>query len=161
MYNTSNSYKSKIYLPSTKHLLRVFINNIEVNLKYILDIKISHFLFADEVFSLGSTPSKSVELKLYKDAVPNSISSIYISSGITGEEIPIGYFNLESISKDNDYTVTLKLLDNMIKFESNYDGSQLTYPATLKQVLQDICTKKGVELRFYFFFKPKQTNCSI
>ena len=35
----------------------------------------------------------------------------------------------------------------MKKFEDNkYDGSSLTYPATMLQVLQDICTKIGVEL---------------
>ena len=37
MYSTSDNYKSKIYLPSTKHLLRIFINDVEVNPKHILD----------------------------------------------------------------------------------------------------------------------------
>ena len=41
----------------------------------------------------------------------------------------------------------------MIKFEFNYDGSLINYPATIMQVLQDICMKAKVELRFYFFFE--------
>ena len=34
----------------------------------------------------------------------------------------------------------------MSKFEFNYDGSKLEYPTTLLTVLQDICSKAGVEL---------------
>lgn len=147
MYQTSDNYKTKIYQPSTRHLLKVFINGSEVDKKYILDCKTSHALFTNDEFTLGSVTSKSGELKLYKTVVPDNIESIYIVSGIDGEEVPIGYFNADEISKDDDYTVTLKLLDNMIKFEVNYDGSTLEYPATLLTVLQDICSKVGVELR--------------
>ena len=153
MYNTSDNYKAKIYHPSTRHLLKVFINNIEVDKKYILDCKTSHSLFTNDEFVLGSVTSKSAELKLYKTVVPEVIESVYIVSGMEGQEVPIGYFNIDEISKDDDYTVTLKLLDNMIKFEVNYDGSTLDYPATLLTVLQDICSKAGVELRFYIIFK--------
>lgn len=52
----------------------------------------------------------------------------------------------------------------MIKFEFNYDGSTLISQngyATMIEVLEDICTKGGVELRFYFFCKYEQTDSSI
>ena len=151
MYNTSDNYKSKVY--NIKHLLKVYINDTEINSRYILDCKPSRKAFSNDEFALGSVEAQSIELKLYKSAVPVTINKIEIKSGITGEIIPVGIFNVDEISKDDDYTVTLKLRDNMIKFEFNYDGSKLTYPATLLSVLQDICTKAGVELRFYFFFK--------
>lgn len=83
--------------------------------------------------------------------MPEAINKVEIKSGIIGEIIPVGIFNVDDISKDDDYTITLKLLDNMLKFEFNYDGSKLTYPTTLLTVLQDICSKAGVELRFYLF----------
>lgn len=153
MYQTSDDYKSKIYEASTKHLLKVFINDIEIDKKYILDCKPSQQLFSNDEFSLGSVTSQAIDLKLYKDAVPETINTIYIESGIAGEEVPIGYFNVDDISKDDDYIITLKLLDNMIKFEFNYDGSTLTYPCSILTVLQDICSKAGVELRFYFFLE--------
>lgn len=153
MYETSANYKSKIYEANIKHLLKVFINNEEVDSKYILDCKPSQTLFSNDEFTLGSVTCKAVDLKLYKTAVPNTINRIYIVSGIEGEEVPIGYFNVDQISRDDDYTVTLKLLDDMIKFEKNYDGSSLSYPCTLLEVLEDICLKMGVELRFYFLFK--------
>lgn len=153
MYPTSDNYKSKIYEASTRHLLKIFINDIEVDKQNILDFKLSQTLFSNNEFCLGSVTSRAVELKLYKTAVPDIINKIYIESGIAGEIIPIGYFNVDEISKEDDYTVSLKLLDNMIKFEFNYDGSKLNYPCTIKTILEDICSKAEVELRFYFFFE--------
>lgn len=151
MYDTSASYKAKIY--NTPHSLKVFINDSEIDKKYILSCKVEQQLFSNDEFSLGSITAKSAELKLYKTAVPETINKVEIKSGITGEIITVGIFNTDEVSKDDDFTVTLKLIDNMIKFEFNYDGSKLTYPATLLTVLQDICSKAGVELRFYFFFE--------
>lgn len=153
MYQTSDNYKSKIYEASTRHILKIYINDTEIDGKYILDCKPSHSLFSDDEFTLGSVSSQGIELKLHKSVVPETIESVYIVSGITGEEVPIGYFNIDDVSNDDDYTVTFTLLDNMIKFEFNYDGSELSYPITILEVLQDICLKAGVELRFYFFFE--------
>lgn len=151
MYSTSNNYKSKVY--NVTHLLKVYIDDEEINSKYVLDCKPSRKAFSSDEFALGCVEAQSIELKLYKSVVPTTINKIEIKSGITGEIVPIGIFNVDEISKDDDYTVTLKLRDNMIKFEFNYDGSKLTYPVTILAVLQDLCTKAGVELRFYFFFK--------
>lgn len=152
MYQTSENYKSKIYEPSARHLLNIYINNVAIDKKYVLDCKISQQLLSNEEFALGSVTAQTVELKLYKTAVPNKINNIYIESGIDEEIIPIGYFNVDSISKDDDYTITLKLIDDMIKFEFNYDGSKLVNKkgyAEIIEVLQDICSKAKVELRHY------------
>lgn len=67
------------------------------------------------------------------------------------EMIPIGIFNIDDWTDNDDNTLTIKCIDNMSKFEFNYDGSNLTYPVTLLEILEDICNKAGVELRFYFF----------
>lgn len=152
MYQTSDNYKSEIYDASTRHLLKIYINDVEIDKKYILDCKLSQQLFSNDEFKLGSITAQTIELKLYKTIVPNTINKVYIESGIIGEIIPIGYFNVDDISKDDDYTVTLKLIDNMIKFEFNYDGSKLNYPCSILTVLRDICNKAEVELRFYFFY---------
>lgn len=155
MYNTSDDYKTKVY--KTTHLLKVYINDTEISSKYILDCKFTQKLFTNDEFAFGSVTSQAIELKLYKSAVPATISKIEIKSGIPGEIIPVGIFNVDDISKDDDYTITLKLLDNMIRFEFNYDGKTLITDnggkAKIIQVLQDLCSKAGVELRFYFFFE--------
>lgn len=155
MYQTSDNYKLKIY--NTPHTLKVFINDTEINSKYILDCKPSQQLFTNDEFTLGSVTAQAIDLKVYKTAVPDTINKVEIKSGITDEIIPIGIFNVDDISKDDDYTITLKLIDNMIKFEFNYNGKTLidnnNGKAKIIQVLQDICTKAEVELRFYFFFE--------
>lgn len=148
MYNTTDDYKSKIY--DTVHFLKVYINDVEIESRYIGDCKPSSTLFTNGEIELGSTPSQTVELQLYKTAIPDSITKIEIKSGITGEIVPIGVYNVDKISKVNDYTVSLTLSDNMIKFEFNYDGSKLVKDNNGKvkiiQVLQDICSKARVEL---------------
>ena len=148
MYNTTDDYKSKIY--DTVHFLKVYINDVEIESRYIGDCKPSSTLFTNGEIELGSTPSQTAELQLYKTAVPDSITKIEIKSGITGEIVPIGVYNVDKISKVNDYTVSLTLSDNMTKFEFNYDGSKLVNDNNGKvkiiQVLQDICSKAGVEL---------------
>ena len=148
MYNTTDDYKSKIY--DTVHFLKVYINDVEIESKYILDCRPSSTLFTNGEIELGSTPSQTVELKLYKSVVPATINKVEIKSGITGEIVPIGIYNVDKAPTSDDYTVTLSLADNMIKFEFNYDGSKLVNDSDGKvkiiRVLQDICSKANVEL---------------
>ena len=149
MYNTTDSYKSKIY--NVNHFLKVYINDVEIESKYILDCRPSSTLFTNGEIELGSTPSQTIELKLYKSVVPATIiNKVEIKSGITGEIVPIGVYNVDKAPTSDDYTVTLSLADNMIKFEFNYDGSKLVNGNNGKvkiiQVLQDMCSKAGVEL---------------
>ena len=146
MYSTSTNYKEKILADSTKQILNVYIDDNKIEDRYILSFKITYTLLDNDKFCFGSTPAKTVDLKIHKNALPSTYTKFYIESGITGETIPIGYFNVDAISKDDDYTISLTLIDDMAKFEFNYDGSSLDYPATLLTVLQDICSKAGVEL---------------
>ncbi len=73
------------------------------------------------------------------------------------EIIPIGIFNVDDYNDEDDNVINIKALDNVINFDKDdgyYDASELINQkgyATLEEVAQDICSKKGVELRFYFF----------
>lgn len=161
MYQTSNDYKNKVYQDSIRHLLKVYIDDTEVEGKYIFGINFTQELFSNNEFSLGSVVSQGIELRLHKNAIPNQMSKIYIESGITNEIVPIGYFNVDNINEEDEYVTILNLLDDMIKFEFTYDGSTLINQkgyATILEILQDICLKAGIELRFYFFFKYEQKN---
>lgn len=149
MYQTSDSYKQKIL--NVKHLLKVYINGTEV--KDIKSCKSSQILFTGEEFTFGSTIAQEIELEVSRRSIPNNIETVYIESGIQGEIIPVGHFRLEDPVEKNGRISIIKLIDDMVKFEANYNGSVLNYPCTLKAVLQDICSKMGVELRFYFFFE--------
>lgn len=153
MYQTSTEYKQLVYEDSTKHLLNIYIEENEVSPDHIFDFKVSHTLFSNDEFTLGSVTAKSIEFRIYKASLPDTYNNFYVETGIGEEIVPIGYFVLDSIDKNDDDTITIKAIDHMIKFEFNYDGSKLNYPISVLQVLQDICLKAGVELRFYFFFK--------
>lgn len=155
MYQTSDEYKQLVYADNTQHLLNIYIEENQVNPDHIFDFRISHILFTNDEFSLGSVTAKSIEFRIYKDSLPDTYNNFYVETGINNEIIPIGHFILDSIDKNDDDTVTIKAVDYMIKFEFNYDGSKLNYPCTVLTVLRDICSKAGVELRFYFFFKLK------
>lgn len=63
------------------------------------------------------------------------------------EIVPIGKFTIQKPIEDDEFKVKIKATDYMKKFEDNkYDGSNLTYPKTMLEVLKDICEKVGVEL---------------
>ena len=68
------------------------------------------------------------------------------------ETIPIGTYNVDDYNDNDGKTTTIKALDNMIKFDADdgyYDASKLIKQkgyATLEEIAQDICNKKGVEL---------------
>ncbi|MCI8346241.1 MAG: hypothetical protein HFJ42_10005 [Clostridia bacterium] len=153
MYQTSEQYKQLVYADSTTHLLNIYIEGEKVNPDHIFNFKVSHTLLANDEFTLGSVTAKSIEMRIYKSSLPNQYHNFYIETGIENEIVPIGHFILDSINKNDDDTITIKAIDPMVKFEFNYDGSSLNYPATMLEVLQDLCLKAGVELRFYFFFK--------
>lgn len=74
------------------------------------------------------------------------------------EIIPIGIYNVDDYTDNDDNTITIKALDNMIKFEFNYDGSELISKgeATLLEVAQDICNKAGVELETTSFLNSNK-----
>lgn len=178
MYETSEKWKQNIY-ENTVCAMNIYIDDVLVNPDYILDFKKGGNAFEEE-FCLGGTPSQYVEMKLYKDKMPESFKKIRVEYGIlinhaltvaevnamlvgtlngipvkslssndsSFEMIPIGIYNVDDYTDNDDNTITIKALDNMIKFEFNYDGRELISKgeATLLEVAQDICKKAGVEL---------------
>lgn len=145
MYSTSNKYKEQIYL-GKECLLNVYIDGNLINDDDIYSFKVSHNLFDSSKVSLGSTTSKSIELEINQKALPETYSHFYIETGLTinGEDeiVPIGYFTLEDIKKDED-VVSITAVDYMMKFEKNISDS---VTGTALEVLQAICDICGVKL---------------
>lgn len=146
MYNTTQDYKDKILNDSTQHELNIYIDNNKIEPNHIIDFKSTLELFNNNEFCLGSTPEIDIEFEIDRRDLPESYNEVHVESGLEDEIIPIGKFTIQSI-EDDEFKVKIKATDYMKKFDDNkYDGSDLTYPATMLQVLQDICTKIGVEL---------------
>ena len=164
MYETSENYKAQVYQDSTRHLLKVFLDNIEVESKYIGGFNPSFKVFDNDEFSFGSVISRMVKLKIHKNAltkdIENEITIVKITTGINGEEIPYGEFTIDSQKEANNYNVEFELIDYMPRFNFNYDA-KVTFPAKLCDIAKDICMQAGVELRFYFFFEYEYRNFSL
>lgn len=68
------------------------------------------------------------------------------------EMIPIGIYNVDNYDAEDDNVINIKALDNIIKLDADngyYDASGLINEkgyATLGEIAQDICNKKGLEL---------------
>jgi hypothetical protein len=98
----------------------------------------------------GIKINESLKVSEVNTSILGTLKGIKVRS-LTGdtngyEIIPIGIFNVDEYKDNDDNTLTIKCIDNMSKFEFKYDGSTLTYPATLLEVLKAICSKAGVEL---------------
>lgn len=63
---------------------------------------------------------------------------------IDGDALPAGVYIIDSPPK-RETTLKIKALDNMSRFNRYYD-TNLVYPATLMQIVQDACLKCGVTL---------------
>lgn len=146
MYNTTQNYKNKILSDSTQHELNIYIDNNKIEPNHIIDFKSTLELFNNNEFCLGCTPEIDIEFEIDKKDLPETYNEVYVESGLEDEIIPVGKFTIQSI-EDDEFKVKIKATDYMKKFEDNkYDGSNLIYPKTMLEVLQDICTKIGVEL---------------
>lgn len=147
MYITSEDYKLEIKKPSRSFECKITIgNNIYTN-DDIVDI-ILETIQPGEGFSIGNTPSQTLDLTLLNrgDNV-YSTSQVKVEIGLnigpTIEYILLGLFNIDDIEK-TDYTTKIIAYDNMIRFETAY-FSNLTYPANLQQVVNELATKTGVQ----------------
>lgn len=144
----TEKWKSNVYDGNAEHTLRIFIDNIEVNIDHVLGYKSTYELFGEDGFRLGCTPQRDIELLLYKDAI-DFASKVMVEYGIKIDEdffyIPIGNFTVTKLTNVDDYTLKITASDNMFKFNKKYNGSTIV-PATLDMVLIDICNQIGVEL---------------
>lgn len=95
----------------------------------------------DERFSQYDFTNAKVELSLSKTYMLNGTS--------TTESIRIGRYTTDECIY-NGGTITLSLLDNMEQFDRPY-SSNLTYPVTLLQIVENACLDCGVTLETYTF----------
>lgn len=146
MYNTSQHYKNKILKDSTIQELNIYIDGKKIEDNHIISFNRKINLFNNNEFCLGCTPEIDIELEIDRIELPEHYNEIYVESGLGDEIIPIGKFAIKKPIVDDELKVKIIATDYMTKFESNYDGSNLNYPATLMETLQDICRQKGVEL---------------
>lgn len=158
---TANEYKQIIYSEDDRNRARIWFNGTELQDVGRLCEKItkkSRILAEDgkKIFALDGFISTEVEVILHnvdiediQDPVEISIGTLVDVDNNTYEDVPLGIFNIQDTPVVNDNKITLKLRDNRVKFDFNYNAKPLIDAeggsATKRQILEDICIKAGVQ----------------
>ena len=167
MYAVSSGYRNVIYSGDARHKLKVFFGATELqnadNYCEKLTVKPRIIPNSAKSFALNNFVSKEAELILHNIDLEDVVEPITISIGTLVENayeyVPIGIFNIsDKPTTDKDKT-TIKLYDNAIKFDFNYNGKDLIEEkqagglegATRLEVLLDICEQAGVTTQISSF----------
>lgn len=150
MHNVTQNFLNTIKLPNRGFKSTVKIRDTIFDDTNIIDMSLEENVNPADSFMLGSVASNKLEVTLIdvpnililENAIVNPNLSLLVGSNY--EDVPLGVFTVDEISKDKS-TVKLTCFDNMIKLERAY-FSNLSYPASVNSVAQEICSKAGVQL---------------
>ncbi len=164
-YSSENSYQDAIYSQGETNDLKIWFDDVELEDadRYCESITRTARIIPDDgakKFSLDNFISTSVNVILH-DVDPSIIKDqvkISIGTDIGNNEfeyIPLGIFNIQDVPETNGNKVTIKLRDNRVKFDFNYNAYPLMQSlggqAKKRQILEDICEKAGVENEIDYF----------
>lgn len=156
MRNVSNDFRNELYNDNRNYVVSCDITFSDGTKKTVTNAQIwsGGFKVEDSVsgsnnFEIGAAIVGKFTLVLnniYDDYSEYDFYGAEISNVKCGLKLPDG--TTESVSfgkytvdepKYNGSIITLSCLDNMSKFDRPYSESNLTYPATLGQIVRDAC----------------------
>ena len=155
-YIVSNDYKNIIYSGDARNKLKLLFNNVELPNADLycekLVVRSRIVPNGSKVFSLNNFVSKEVDLILHDIDTSILQDQVSISIGTLVDDdyeyVPIGIFNIQDQPTNDKNKTTIKLRDNSVKFDFNYNAQPLIDEnggsATKLQILQDICTQANV-----------------
>lgn len=156
---TEQEYLDIIYSQDETNRIRIWFNDIELENadEYCESLKGTNRILPNngkKIFTLDNFISKEYELVLrdlpagttIEDQVRISIGTLVGEN--TYEDVPIGIFNIQDTPITDQNKVTIKLRDNRVKFDFNYNAQPLIDSqggtATKREILEDICEQAGV-----------------
>lgn len=164
-YTTSKEYEKIIYSgEATGNRIRIWFNGVELEDadNYCEKLSASSRLLpssSSNRFSLDNFVSKELTLILHEVSLDKIVDQVKISLGtlVNGEyeDIPLGVFNIQDKPITDKDKITIKLRDNAIKFDFNYNAKPIIDSnggsATKLQIFKDICSKAGVKTKVTSF----------
>lgn len=157
MINVSNEFKNLIAMDNRNFLVRLDITLRDGTVLNTLDdsdlwqggFKINDGVTQMGQFTVGSCITNKLTVTLnntydkfseydFDGAVVEAYLGLPMKDGRI-EGIPKGIFTVENPQYDGA-TITLECLDNMYKFDVDYRNVNTVYPATLGQIVRDICS---------------------
>lgn len=123
-------------------MIKVYFDNNLIDEDSYTSLSNSYNLF-DKEFYLGSIASNTFNLGIDKQKVESVPQYLEIKN----DTKTLAKLSLDSISEDK-YTYNYLFTDKMVDLEFNYDASPLmaSGSTTLLEIVQDICSKVGIEL---------------
>ena len=127
-------------------MIKLIFDGVEVNKDYYRELSQSFILF-DKSFCLGSVPSNTFKIELNAKANVKDFDNVKIKLDDSNyADVYYDDSNDSNGSKD-----IINLSDKMMNFEFDYDASPLINASengyvTILEILEDICSKKGVTL---------------
>lgn len=121
-------------------MIEIYFDDVLIDSDYYAGITNSFKLF-DEEFMLGTTASNTFNIEVPYGAVSSIPTNVKIKCNNKDyANLIVDNYEL----KDNNI-LQLKLTDKMTLLNVSYDASSIV-PCTVKEILQDICSKVGVDL---------------
>lgn len=163
-FKTSEKYKSVIYSGDCRHKLKLLFNGVELADAdvYCESLKVTSRILPNGStrFSLDNFIAKEAEIILHDIDTTIIQSPVNISIGTlvdgTYEYVPIGLFVVQDLPTTDKNKTTIKLRDYAVKFDFGYNAKDIIDEnggsVTKLQILQDICSKAGVETDITKFY---------
>lgn len=168
MYAVSNRYKEVIYSQDCRHKLRIWFNGEELEDADIycekLTVSSNILPTGGKRFSLDNLVSKEATLILHDVPLDRIVDQIELSLGtlVDGEYeyVPLGVFNIQDKPTTDKNKTTVKLRDNSVKLDYNYNAKPVIDEnggsATKLQIFQDICSQFGISTKVASFLNSNE-----
>ena len=155
MLNTTETFNSAIKKYSRNIKAKISFSNMTLEGTEIKDISITNNLLTGEEFEIGTFITSIATVTILNEEVYQSLEgkecNIYIGA-ITSAGTEYINMGIYRITKETikDQLITLELEDRTSKFDKEFKQN-ITYPATLKQIVENVCNQVGVSLSSDFY----------
>lgn len=154
MLNTTESFDTSLKKYSRNIKAKISFPNMVLEGTEIKDINITNNLLTGEEFEIGTFITSIATVTILNKEVYQSLEgkecNIYVGAitSVGTEYINMGIYKVtkETIK---DQLITLEMEDRTSKFDKEFKN--ITYPATLKQIVENVCNQVGVNLSSDFY----------
>ena len=154
MLSTTETFDTSIKKYSRNIKAKISFSNMDLEGTEIKDISITNNLLTGEEFEIGTFITSIAAVTIINAEVYQSLEgrecNIYIGAitSVGTEYINMGIYKVtkETIK---DQLITLEMEDRTSRFDKEFKN--ITYPATLKQIVENVCNQVGVSLSSDFY----------
>lgn len=154
MLSTTETFDTAIKKYSRNIKAKISFSNMTLEGTEIKDISITNNLLTGEEFEIGTFITSIATVTILNEEVYQSLEgkecNIYIGA-ITSAGTEYINMGIYRVTKETikDQLITLEMEDRTSKFDKEFKN--ITYPVTLKQIVENVCNQVGVSLSSDFY----------